>query len=168
MRFRKLRIAFSATCLIACVLLIALWARSYRSKDTVLANLWSRNFQADSELGRLSFATLSRPMDLGPTRWVIVSRPLTATGSHQEVRGPRGSTTSSSKTSPFSVSASRTTTGHVFYGVGMPHWFLVLLTGAFSIAPWIRWSKRFTLRTLLIATTLVAVVLGLIVYATRQ
>src|SRR6478672_10879160 len=29
MRFRKLRIAFSATCLIACVLLIALWVRSY-------------------------------------------------------------------------------------------------------------------------------------------
>src|SRR5438132_5384486 len=29
MRFRKLRIAFSATCLIACVLLIVLWVRSY-------------------------------------------------------------------------------------------------------------------------------------------
>ena len=28
-RFRKLRIAFSATCLIACVLLIVLWVRSY-------------------------------------------------------------------------------------------------------------------------------------------
>src|SRR5687768_1683987 len=30
MRFRKLQIAFSATCLIACVLLIALWARSHQ------------------------------------------------------------------------------------------------------------------------------------------
>ena len=30
MRFRKLRIAFSATCVIACVLLIVLWVRSYR------------------------------------------------------------------------------------------------------------------------------------------
>ena len=29
MKFRKLRIAFSATCLIACVLLIVLWVRSY-------------------------------------------------------------------------------------------------------------------------------------------
>src|SRR4051812_31782842 len=29
MRFRKLRIAFSITCAIACVLLIGLWVRSY-------------------------------------------------------------------------------------------------------------------------------------------
>src|SRR6185295_4017804 len=33
MRFRKLRIAWSATCLIACVLLIVLWVRSYWWED---------------------------------------------------------------------------------------------------------------------------------------
>jgi hypothetical protein len=32
-RFRKLRIAFSAVCGIACVLLIALWVRSYMWRD---------------------------------------------------------------------------------------------------------------------------------------
>jgi hypothetical protein len=32
---------------------------------------------------------------------------------------------------------------------------------------WIPWSNRFSLRTLLIATTLVAVLLGLICYAVR-
>ena len=37
-----------------------------------------------------------------------------------------------------------------------------------AAAPWIRWSKRFSVRTLLIATTLVAVLLGLVVYATRH
>src|SRR5215207_8940989 len=35
MRFRKLRIAFSATCLIAWVLLIALWVRSYWWIDSI-------------------------------------------------------------------------------------------------------------------------------------
>jgi hypothetical protein len=35
MRFRKLRIAFSVTCLIACVLLIALWVRSYWKVDAI-------------------------------------------------------------------------------------------------------------------------------------
>jgi uncharacterized membrane protein YbhN (UPF0104 family) len=35
MRFRKLRIAFSATCLIVCVLLIVLWVRSYWIVDTI-------------------------------------------------------------------------------------------------------------------------------------
>ncbi len=34
---------------------------------------------------------------------------------------------------------------------------------AIAVAPWIHWTKRFSLRTLLIATTLVAVGLGLIV-----
>jgi hypothetical protein len=51
------------------------------------------------------------------------------------------------------------------YLLMFPHWFLVLLSAAFATAPWIRW--RFSLRTLLIATTLVAVVLGLIVWAAR-
>jgi hypothetical protein len=31
--------------------------------------------------------------------------------------------------------------------------------------PWMRWSKRFSLRTLLVATAIVAVVLGQIVWA---
>jgi hypothetical protein len=57
-----------------------------------------------------------------------------------------------------------------FYILGMhdwyvlvPHWFLALLTATISATPWIRWSRRFSLRTLLIATTFLAVVLGLIV-----
>jgi hypothetical protein len=50
-----------------------------------------------------------------------------------------------------------------------PHWFLILLALGVAAIPWLPWwSKRFSLRTLLIAITLVAVVLGLIVYATRQ
>jgi hypothetical protein len=49
----------------------------------------------------------------------------------------------------------------------MPHWFLLLVSSSAGILPWIRWSTRFSLRTLLIATTLVAVGLGLIVYAAR-
>jgi hypothetical protein len=45
-----------------------------------------------------------------------------------------------------------------------PHWFPVLLSAAFAAAPWFRRTWKFSLRTLLIATTLVAVVLGLIVW----
>jgi hypothetical protein len=46
----------------------------------------------------------------------------------------------------------------------VPFWLPVLATGATGAAacvPWIRW--RFSLRTLLIATTLVAVALGVVV-----
>jgi hypothetical protein len=47
----------------------------------------------------------------------------------------------------------------------LQNWLLIILTAALAGVPWIRW--RFSLRTLLIATSLVAVVLGLIVYAVR-
>jgi hypothetical protein len=43
-----------------------------------------------------------------------------------------------------------------------PLWCILPFLVMTAWAPWICWSRRFTLRTLLIATTLVAVVLGLI------
>jgi predicted secreted protein len=39
--------------------------------------------------------------------------------------------------------------------------YAILPFGAAAIAPWLPWPRRFSLRTLLMATTLVAVVLGL-------
>ena len=48
----------------------------------------------------------------------------------------------------------------------LPHWFLLGTCMTFATVPWLRY--RFSLRTLLIATTLVAVVLGLIVYAVKS
>jgi hypothetical protein len=43
----------------------------------------------------------------------------------------------------------------------------IIIALACCFYPWVYWSKRFSLRTLLIATTLVAVVLGLVVWAAR-
>jgi hypothetical protein len=48
----------------------------------------------------------------------------------------------------------------------LPTWFPAGLTAAFAALPWIR-LKRFSLRTLLIATTLIAVALRLIVTLLR-
>jgi hypothetical protein len=45
----------------------------------------------------------------------------------------------------------------------VPFWLLVLTCGLISVIPWPRW--HFSLRTLLIATTLVAAGLGLLVWA---
>jgi hypothetical protein len=46
----------------------------------------------------------------------------------------------------------------------LPYWTIVLGASAISLLPWTLWLRfRFSLRTLLIATTLVAIVLGLIV-----
>ncbi len=49
--------------------------------------------------------------------------------------------------------------------VDIPYWFGVLIATGIAAAPWLSlWSKRFSLRTLLIATTLVAIGLGLIAW----
>ncbi len=44
-----------------------------------------------------------------------------------------------------------------------PYWFLVPAAWLLAAAPWIRWSTRFSLRALMIATTLVAIALGIYV-----
>src|SRR5215208_2571140 len=52
MKFRKLRIAWSGGCAIACVLLIALWVRSYtRAEFAIWASSGSRAIGFESELG---------------------------------------------------------------------------------------------------------------------
>ena len=45
MRFRKLRIGWSAGCVLACVVLIALWVRSYWRYDTFTGQSASQYFQ---------------------------------------------------------------------------------------------------------------------------
>jgi hypothetical protein len=49
----------------------------------------------------------------------------------------------------------------------VPHWFVVVLSVSIATAPWLSYSGHFSLRTLLIATTLIAIVLGLAVWAGR-
>ena len=170
MKYRKLRIAWSVACGIACVLLIVLWARSYWYKDTAIANLFGKNFQANSELGRLSLATMDRP--IGKEMWYAQSKPIgdvTTPPTADSRSARRRSTTSPTKKQPpirsFSTTVVNTPSLNV-YGVGMPHWAWLLFPAIAATLPWIISSRfRFSLCTLLIATTLIAVVLGLVVWA---
>lgn len=47
-----------------------------------------------------------------------------------------------------------------------PYWSLIPLSLTLAAAPWVRWSKRFSLRALLIAMTLIAVITR--IYATSK
>jgi hypothetical protein len=47
----------------------------------------------------------------------------------------------------------------------VPYWFLLSITAMPGVLL-LPWSRRFSLRTLLIVTTLVAIVLGLVVVST--
>jgi len=53
-------------------------------------------------------------------------------------------------------------------GTKFPIWLFVAAVVVIAAVPWFPWLTRFNLRTLFIATTLVAVVLGLIVYVVRS
>jgi hypothetical protein len=47
----------------------------------------------------------------------------------------------------------------------LPHWLLAIVPLLLAGVLWIRWSRRFTIRTLLVITTLVAMILALAVTA---
>jgi hypothetical protein len=147
MRFRKLRIAWSVFWTLAAVLLVVLWVRSYWRVETM-----SYTNSAKGYTGVRS--------DEG--KFVIYRGHLQ----------PPPRETPGWKYSRFYDSL------HQYRGVMwwpwtnrrdmaiLPYWFLVSLSAIFAAAPWIRQLHlRFSLRTLLIATTLVAMVLGLAVWA---
>ena len=136
MRFRKLRIAWSVVCAIACALLIVFWVRSYRQVET-LDNLYG--YRIDVKQGKLVLVERVQ-RSIGPISQALS---LSAAAARFLVKIPPK---------------------HVVVA-SLPLWILVVIGSLLAVAPWISRRTRFSLRTLLIATTLVAVVLGLIVWA---
>jgi hypothetical protein len=48
------------------------------------------------------------------------------------------------------------------------YWFAIFMIAALAAVPWFEWSPRFSIRTLLFGTTLVAVMMWIAVYAARK
>jgi hypothetical protein len=147
MRFRKLRIAWSVGCGILCVLLIALWVRSYWWVDLMLGK--------NCSLTSLEGCILSN-FGEDPTRQQV----LLFSQNLNELR-EAGSILRSGATRGFAFRR----TGRSLT-IGLPHLVVALVPASLVVAPWL--PGRFSLRTLLIATTLVAVVLGLVVWVARE
>jgi hypothetical protein len=155
MRYRKLRIAWSVVWGVVAVLVIVLWVRSYWRADTaVVVVSRSSVIGFGSGLGSLA-ATLSvRVPGYFNQTWYIISGANGGSGDFQSQYLP-----GNRKVLGFGITQQPS-----FTSIYAPCWSFVFVAGALCSLPWIRWSKRFSLRTLLIATTLVAVVLGLIVW----
>ena len=153
MKYRKLRIAWSVGCGIACLLVIALWVRSYRWSDTITGPLPNGNlFFAHSIVARTVYGVSW--LDTGRTiEWKIESDGR-ADGSNFDWRA-----------APEQLSGFTYWVDQHEVGVIIPHWFVAVLLATPATLPWVfcRFRPRFSLRALLIAMTLVAVVLGLIV-----
>jgi hypothetical protein len=147
---------------IVCILLIVSWVRSYSHFNQLGRKLsdsvW---FGSQAMRGQLMFSYDDDPATMAA---------LKAAGANGWVRGE---ILAEDWIAPPAIQNqslfSRLMPGFKFtrFDFRIPHWFAVLLTATIGAVAWPNWSRRFTLRTLLIVTTLVAVVLGLSVAMLR-
>jgi hypothetical protein len=144
MKYGKLRIAFSITCGIVCLLLIAVWVRSYFHEDVLRGIAPAPGVEMSSNCGRF---TILHVVGAIPPGTLFYTGPART----DELRGV----------------GERRILGFMwerqdFYTrVGIPYWFIGLTIAGIASTPWIPW--RFSLRTMLMVMTLIAVGLGLIV-----
>ena len=135
---RYIRIAVTALSLTACLLLIALWVRSYWWVDAVyVAHTYSAG-SIQGDVYMMPGISNSMPAhvvehDIGQIRI-------------RSIWNSNGKTV-------LSVD-----------GRAVPIWALIASIAIFAMLFWLRW--RFSLRTLLIATTVMAILLGAVVYST--
>ena len=148
---RYLRIAFSASCGIACVLLVVLWVRSYWKVEHIFWNGEAKYFGISIYPGEVTLESGERIfMPLGWSRVVFPIHDDDATLEDE----------------PSTVLGFGWEAEDKLKTAYIPFWFFTLPSLAFAILPYAA-VKRFSLRTLLITTTLVAVLLGAIVRSVR-
>lgn len=146
----QLRIGWTIFCGVLGLLLIALWVRSYWYIDIVLRYNPTSTLSAISERGVLGI-------------------------SHDRLRGPAFIPTWNYVSSPANNKKERPK--HMVLGfwlvrlpdqvgISVPHWFLVVIAIVMGSSPWTQW--RFSLRTLLIAMTVVAAGLGFIMWLAKR
>ena len=132
-RFRKLRIAWSILCGIACVLILGFWFRSYFYEDHCYVIILQSGAEVDAASGQVHFdfgtweghGAFILPVTFG---WDI--------GSATDVFGQFQNDTAWD----FEYEAINS------WSVHAPHWFLALLFAVLAALPWIyplavRWKK---------------------------
>jgi hypothetical protein len=149
-----LRLAFSVVCGTVCLLLIVLWIRSYSYVVNIQTlPMLDRAFQCSLLPGRIVFAVY-RP----DAEWISTFSQI----HKSEARFVRWD---NANTRTFALNINDYGSGYV--AIRFSYWFAASISTALATIPWLSWSRRFSLRTLLIATTLAALVLGAIVFAVR-
>ena len=149
---RGLRIAVSGVFAVACVLSIAMLVRSYSCRDVVAFGAASGpGYVLESAGGAATFVYFPLRTGYVLRGWDVWSEPAAETLLKKlwldvpDFFGFRFKTYSSWLTIAV-----------------LPLWFLAVLAATLTAAPWVRW--RFSLRMLLIATTLIAILLATAAY----
>jgi hypothetical protein len=167
---KYLRIVVSASSLTVCVLLIALWVRSYyvphkfirlnKSQSVAVGILSDRG---GIVVGRFDLGADTQLMlvkqQLMELQFVLSQPGRVPRGRHRDDVTRQAATVQQSITQY----QGKMVTQMMFQRQAVPYWLLLLLAAAITATPWIKW--RFSLRTLLIVMALVAVALAVIVAA---
>jgi hypothetical protein len=164
MKHRKLRIAWSLAWGIVAILLVALWARSYWHYDWLggLSIVPTTNGQLITTGGCLFESATGAIVVVFKGDWRESLENLRSFGTSSpepnlRVTGNEGeSACSGFRFKRYSAST---------YRAAIPHWFGILIAGIAALIVWLPW--RFSVRTLLVVTTFVAIGLGLLVWAIR-
>jgi hypothetical protein len=153
-KFRKLRITWSVAWGVAAVLLVVLWVRSYWWGDRICGVLsqGAPSVTLMSNRGEIHFVAFQGFGNF-PSGLEVASLEL---AKH-----------------PDEFPQLHTRLGFAFEQIpdllllSIPVWFVVLISGIIAAVPRLKLSNRFSVRTLLIDTALVAMALGLVVYIAR-
>lgn len=153
---RFLRIFVSGATLVLCVLIIGLWVRSYKHRDVATLGIdHGPGYAVESVNGSLALLYFQWGTAYVPKGWGGLTEVSDFTFATR-FQLARFGTFGFKSFLPASLVAV------------VPHWFpfgVFATMAALCWLPWLPWSWRFSLRFLLVVTTLVAVVLGLIMYA---
>ena len=141
---RYLRIAFSAMCGVVCLLLIVLWVRSYWQWDTLQYEDSSESRGVTSQNG---FLLVYKIYQKGKGRWWFGSDPAEFPADLKSQLSLNWDDGNGDLMGP---------------GVTIPYWLIVLFVLGLGFAPWP--PRQFSLRTLLVFTTAIAALLGILVY----
>jgi serine/threonine protein kinase len=161
-------VTFSVVCGIVCVLLVMLWIRSFTWFDSIHGIGYPKSFWCESLRGELGLLVVTEPWYAGQPGRIHFdfetkspdSIPYYRTGLYDDSRTPFSSALGIRWNLNWVYGPSN--------GVGLviPSWMPVVFLCGLATIPWIPSCRRFSLRTLLLATTLVAVALGLVVALT--
>jgi hypothetical protein len=158
MKHRKLRIAWSVVWGVLAVLLVALWVRSYWWFDA-----WQGgNVHIQAVRGEVAIFNLLHPQTYSKSNFPAKSMHsenfgYIVTGSYETV-------------GPGNISVNLRVSNQGKRLMTVPYWLVAspaIIVAILALSPWLYIRSRFGLRTLLIAMTLVAVVLGAVVWLTR-
>jgi hypothetical protein len=144
---RYLKVLITTTCGLAGVFVVVLWARSYIREDRASGHISNVGIRFYSSRG---WIVCFKNSAIGPNQY-----PWSISLGSEHWLAPNDSRLGFSSPVDFFGSAA---TSHI----SLPHWAALIALMVLPSITWIDWKLRFSLRTLLLGMTVIAVLFGIV------